>query len=47
MTITFRLNGEEVALTEVSPTATLLDWLREDRGLTGTKEGCKDRKSVV
>ncbi|ATG40642.1 xanthine dehydrogenase small subunit [Phaeobacter piscinae] len=42
MTITFRLNGEEVALTEVSPTATLLDWLREDRGLTGTKEGCNE-----
>ncbi|MFV1601527.1 MULTISPECIES: xanthine dehydrogenase small subunit [unclassified Phaeobacter] len=42
MTITFRLNGEEVALTEVSPTATLLDWLREERGLTGTKEGCNE-----
>ncbi|APG46131.1 xanthine dehydrogenase small subunit [Phaeobacter porticola] len=42
MTITFQLNGEEVALTEVSPTATLLDWLREDRGLTGTKEGCNE-----
>lgn len=42
MTITFRLNGEEVSLKDVSPTATLLDWLREDRGLTGTKEGCNE-----
>ncbi|MFS4580855.1 xanthine dehydrogenase small subunit [Phaeobacter sp. C3_T13_0] len=42
MTITFQLNGEEVALTGISPTATLLDWLREERGLTGTKEGCNE-----
>ncbi|MBE1284330.1 MAG: xanthine dehydrogenase small subunit [Rhodobacteraceae bacterium] len=42
MTITFLLNGERVELEDVSPTATLLDWLREDRGLTGTKEGCNE-----
>jgi xanthine dehydrogenase small subunit len=42
MDITFLLNGETVALQGVSPTATLLDWLREHRGLKGTKEGCNE-----
>ncbi|MFZ5962578.1 xanthine dehydrogenase small subunit [Thalassococcus sp. BH17M4-6] len=42
MNITFLLNGESVSLTEVVPTTTLLDWLREVRGLTGTKEGCNE-----
>ncbi|MGD9294097.1 MAG: xanthine dehydrogenase small subunit [Roseobacter sp.] len=42
MNITFRLNGETVSLSNVAPTTTLLDWLREDRGLTGTKEGCNE-----
>ncbi len=42
MDITFLLNGETVALSGVSPTTTLLDWLREDRGLSGTKEGCNE-----
>ncbi|WP_170406918.1 xanthine dehydrogenase small subunit [Ruegeria arenilitoris] len=42
MKITFLLNGETVELADVDPTATLLDWLREDRGLTGTKEGCNE-----
>ncbi|MCV2887740.1 xanthine dehydrogenase small subunit [Ruegeria aquimaris] len=42
MKITFLLNGETVELVEADPTATLLDWLREDRGLTGTKEGCNE-----
>lgn len=42
MDITFLLNGEPVSLTGVSPTTTLLDWLREARGLTGTKEGCNE-----
>ncbi|WP_292285668.1 xanthine dehydrogenase small subunit [Marivita sp.] len=42
MDITFLLNGESVDLHNVSPTVTLLDWLREDRGLTGTKEGCNE-----
>ena len=42
MDITFLLNGETVALSGVSPTTTLLDWLREERHLTGTKEGCNE-----
>ena len=42
MTITFRLNGEEVVLRDHDPSATLLDFLREERGLTGTKEGCNE-----
>ena len=29
-------------LSEQAPTRTLLDWLRETRGLTGTKEGCNE-----
>ncbi|WP_109465898.1 xanthine dehydrogenase small subunit [Albibacillus kandeliae] len=42
MDITFLLNGETVVLNGVAPTTTLLDWLREERGLTGTKEGCNE-----
>ncbi|WP_425101501.1 xanthine dehydrogenase small subunit [Tropicibacter sp. S64] len=42
MTITFLLNGESVDLDGVAPTVTLLDWLRESRGLKGTKEGCNE-----
>ena len=42
MNISFLLNGESVVLTDVAPTATALDWLRETRGLTATKEGCNE-----
>ena len=41
MRVRFSLNGETVEV-ETSATRTLLDWLREDRGLTGTKEGCNE-----
>ena len=37
--IKFTLNGQAIALT-ASPLRRLLDVLREDLGLTGTKEGC-------
>jgi aerobic-type carbon monoxide dehydrogenase small subunit (CoxS/CutS family) len=37
--IRFTLNGQAVACA-VAPEARLLDLLREDLGLTGTKEGC-------
>ena len=39
MRIEFQLNGERRSL-QVSPWKRLLDVLREDLGLTGTKEGC-------
>ena len=42
MDISFRLNGESVVLRDVAPTTTALNWLREVRGLTATKEGCNE-----
>ncbi|KIC12148.1 FAD-binding molybdopterin dehydrogenase [Leisingera sp. ANG-M1] len=42
MALTFRLNGEDVRIADADPSATLLDWLREEKGLTGTKEGCNE-----
>lgn len=39
MKLEFKVNGKSVSL-EVSPDRRLLDILREDLGLTGTKEGC-------
>ncbi|MEM8803829.1 MAG: xanthine dehydrogenase small subunit [Pseudomonadota bacterium] len=41
MTVRFSLNGETVEV-NAPPTTTLLDWLRDERGLTGTKEGCNE-----
>jgi xanthine dehydrogenase small subunit len=40
--ICFALNGEPVETSGVSPMTTVLDWLREQRGLKGTKEGCAE-----
>ena len=37
--VSFRLNGEAVRVA-VDPRRTLLDYLREEAGLTGTKVGC-------
>lgn len=37
--ITISVNGKECEL-QIKPWATLLDVIREDLGLTGTKEGC-------
>ncbi|MEL6566086.1 MAG: xanthine dehydrogenase small subunit [Pseudomonadota bacterium] len=41
MRTTFLLNGSEITA-DTSDTTTLLDWLREDQHLTGTKEGCNE-----
>ncbi len=37
--INFKINGQEISLA-VSPSRTLLEMIREDLLLTGTKEGC-------
>ena len=40
--IRFLLNGERVDVSDVSPQTTLLEYLRDERTLTGTKEGCAE-----
>ncbi|MGB8813667.1 MAG: 2Fe-2S iron-sulfur cluster-binding protein, partial [Paracoccaceae bacterium] len=40
--IAFLLNGTRVCVDGANPTQTLLDFLRIDRGLCGTKEGCNE-----
>ncbi len=42
MEIEFLLNGETMRATGAPATLTLLDWLRDARGLKGTKEGCNE-----
>ena len=41
-TVRFRLDGETIELRNVDPTRTVLQFLREDLGRTGTKEGCAE-----
>ena len=40
--IRFVLGDREVRLDQVGPSDTLLDFLRQDQRLTGTKEGCAE-----
>ena len=41
-TITFVLNNRIERVSDLSGDATLLDWLRQRRRLTGSKEGCAE-----
>ena len=38
--IRFLLNTQEITLSDLEAQTTVLDWLRQERGLCGTKEGC-------
>ena len=40
--IRFVLDGEVIELSNVDPTRTVLQYLREDLDKTGTKEGCAE-----
>lgn len=42
MTISFLLNGETIRVDTPNATQSLLEFLREQRQLTGTKEGCNE-----
>jgi xanthine dehydrogenase YagT iron-sulfur-binding subunit len=39
--VALRVNGRDLT-SVVSPRTTLLDWLREEAGLTGAKKGCNE-----
>ncbi len=40
--IRFRFRGRDIELGDFAPRMTLLDWLRIERGASGTKEGCNE-----
>ena len=42
MKMSFLLNGEPVSTSVETGTETLLDFLRQEAGLCGTKEGCNE-----
>ena len=42
MALQFSINGELLKVEVVSPTTTVLDYIRENLALTGTKEGCAE-----
>ena len=42
MKLSFLLNGEPQVIEDVDPTTSVLDWLRLNKRLTGTKEGCNE-----
>lgn len=42
MKLSFLLNGEPQNITDVDPTTSVLDWLRTEQCLSGTKEGCNE-----
>ena len=42
MALQFSVNGDQLKVEAISPTTTVLDYIRETLSLTGTKEGCAE-----